>query len=175
MFNLLWTVILFWTCCIKTEMVTTHFCKRWHEVKQIVVYVSYGKFEPWLSRFVFAGGGSHRERSETANTGHVSFLQQAQEQVLLPLGSGHYLKEKNKSPSQYQPGLWDFNVIFKFQSRKKKRFLFTFLLEHLSSTALLELWPRHLFFCPSRSLLMAKSRWKSLQMAYMLTLPRNTQ
>lgn len=67
--------------------------------------VSFGVSVARLTCCVFAGGSSHRNGSETANTGHVSFLQQAQEQVLVPVGSGHYLKEKDKSPPHHQPGL----------------------------------------------------------------------
>lgn len=85
----------------------------WHEFKRIAACVLFGTFELWLSCSVFAGGSSHRKWSETAHTSYVSFLQQAQEQVLLSLGSWHYLKEKNKSPSQYQPGLWGFTVFLK--------------------------------------------------------------
>lgn len=62
-------------------------------------------FKPLLSPHVFAGGGSHRNWSETTGAGYVSLLQQAQEQILLSLGSWHYLKEKNKSPPYDQPGL----------------------------------------------------------------------
>lgn len=49
------------------------FCKPvlWHLVKHME---SFGVFELWLSHCVFAGGSSLRERSEKANTGHVSLL-----------------------------------------------------------------------------------------------------
>lgn len=135
--------------------------------------------EAWLSPCVFAGGRSHRDWSETANTGHVSFLQQAQEQVLLSLGSRHYLKEKNESPPQHQPGPWGFTVIFKFQedqynclSYTKIYLLFPWAFILHCSAWVMTTWPP---FCPNRSLLMVKSQWKSLQMAYMSILPRNTQ
>lgn len=149
------------------------------EVKEIVVSGSFGMFEAWLSPCVFAGGRSHRDWSETANTGHVSFLQQAQEQVLLSLGSRHYLKEKNESPPQHQPGPWGFTVIFKFQedqynclSYTKIYLLFPWAFILHCSAWVMTTWPP---FCPNRSLLMVKSQWKSLQMAYMSILPRNTQ
>lgn len=47
---------------------------------------------------VVEGGSSHRDWSETANSSHVSFLQQAEKQVLFYLGFGHNLKEEDQSP-----------------------------------------------------------------------------
>lgn len=78
----------------------------WYDIRDLCLRLMlHSLFEPWLSPHVFAGGGSHRDWSETTDTGYVSLLQQAQEQILLPLGSWHYLKEKNKSPPYNQPGL----------------------------------------------------------------------
>lgn len=93
----------------------TYVCKIWCDVRSnVFLSVSFGVFGHWLSRSIFAGGSSHRDWSETPYTGHVSFRQQAEEQVLLPLGSGHYLKEKDKSPSHYQPGLWGFPFAYRW-------------------------------------------------------------
>lgn len=53
---------------------------------------------------VATGGGPDGDGGEATGAGHVSILQQAQEQILLPVGPGHYLKEKDKGSPQYQPG-----------------------------------------------------------------------
>lgn len=55
-----------------------------------------------------AGGRPHGDRSEAADAGHVSLLQQAQEQVLVPVGAGHDLQEEDEGPPQHQPGVLEF-------------------------------------------------------------------
>ena len=158
-------------CHVKQWMVSKRLCKMRGDIRLlrgIFIRLSRCVCEPWLNPCVFAGGRSHRGGSETTDAGYVSFLQQAQEQILVSLGSRHYLQEKNKSSSEHQPGV---HVVSK---------------PSIVVTRWSPFWPsgaRYLhaplsydhFCCLSRSLPMATSQQKSLWMACLPILPRSSR